>query len=224
MDPPVPSSAIETPARGRDQALDRLRGLAIVLMIIDHALVVVMANWYWANWEDWTRTTLTRVAMPLFMVVSGLLIARKGRPSLRRIPQVVFAAIVLNEVFYQVNAGFTYPEILAIYILLLPLYPLFVRYPIEVAALGILQFANLPITWDQWQGYQPGEVLAFLALGSLLNRHPNSPVLKAGTYLPRWLGFFGRHPLVIYTAHLLFFVLVGVWLQDNVVRHVHGWF
>jgi uncharacterized membrane protein len=199
----------------RDASLDRLRGLAIFLMIIDHILVVYLFCWSWDSWAEWVRRTLTRFAMPLFMLVSGLLIARKGRPSLRRIPQVAFAALVLNQIFWNLpELGFGAPEILATWLICLALYPLWVRFPIEMAVLGILQFVNWPITASWWLGYQPGEVLAFLALGALLARREDSAVLRAGHHLPRWLEPMGRWPLTWYTVHLLVLAVAGVLLLE----------
>lgn len=198
----------------RDSSLDRLRGLAIFLMIIDHSLLLTMTYETSASWMGWTRKTLTRFSMPLFMLVSGLLIARRGSPSLRRLPLVIVIAIVINVISWT-EVGFGVPEILAVWLLCLPFYPLFVRYPIEVAALGILLTINLPITADWYEGYQPALVLAFLAMGALLHRTPESPILKSGNYLPSLFGFIGRRPLLWYAGHLFILAIIGGILSED---------
>jgi hypothetical protein len=198
----------------RDRALDRLRGLAIFLMIIDHSLLMTMTYVTDEPWMEWLRKTLTRLSLPLFMLVSGLLIARKGKPSWRRLPMVVVVAVVINVVsWYQV--GFGVPEILAVWLMCLPLYPLFVRFPIETATLGILVTINLPITVDWWDGYQPALVLTFLALGSLLNRYANAPVLRAGERLPGLLEPIGKRPLLWYAGHLTVLAVIGGILSED---------
>lgn len=213
--PPSNRRIIKHMEKVRDTALDRLRGLAIFLMIIDHILVIYLFCWNWESWAEWVRRTLTRFAMPLFMLVSGLLVARKGRPSLRRIPVILFVAIVLNQLFVSVDVGFTAPEILATWLICLVFYPLWIRFPIELGVLGVLQLINWPITASWWQNYQPGEILVFLSLGVLLARQPNSPILKVGSHLPRWLEPIGRWPLTWYTAHLVILTVIGVILIER---------
>jgi hypothetical protein len=200
----------------RDTTLDRLRGLAIFLMILDHALVIFLSCYGWQDWAYQTRRTVTRLSMPLFMLVSGLLVARKGRPSIRRLPPIFFIGLVFTEVVVNIpQLGFGAPDILLLWLLCLTLYPLWIRWPVEMAVIGILQIVNWPITIDWWRNYQPGEVLAFLALGALLARRENSLLLRTGAHLPRWLAFIGRRPLVWYTAHLTALLVLGAILLDR---------
>jgi hypothetical protein len=204
--PPAPAAAT---AGRRDAGLDALRGAAIILMIVDHVLVLAMATRGYTEWMALVRMSLTRFSMPLFMIVSGLLLARKGLPSTRRLVQVAMAAIALNLAFLSIDVGFAAPEILAVWLLVLLFYRLIVRYPIEAAVLGILQTMNWPVSWA---GYQPGTIMAFLALGVVLSRFPESAVLRSGDYLPGFCSAIGRRPLSWYTIHLGLLWGVGVYL------------
>ncbi|MFB9542561.1 acyltransferase family protein [Micromonospora sagamiensis] len=197
---------LEVTAQQRDSGLDRLRGLAIILMVIDHVLVVVLANVASEPWMEAIRLTLTRLSMPLFMILSGLLLARRGYPSRKRILQILVAAALLNLLLNQVEVGLVTPEILAVWLTLLPFFPLIARYPVEAAGLGILQLRNLPIAWD---GYQPGEAAAFIALGVVLNRISDSALLRHAIAIPRWCEAVGRRPLLWYVGHLTILVAAG---------------
>ena len=70
---PPPAPSVPAPVLPRLDYLDRVRGLAVVLMIVDHLCI------FWASSTalvvpDLLRLTVGRVAMPLFFVLSGFLI------------------------------------------------------------------------------------------------------------------------------------------------------
>jgi hypothetical protein len=178
-------------------------------MIGDHVLVLAGTAIAIETWMVWVRMTATRFSLPLFMIVSGYLLARRGL-SAKRVLEVVLVALLLNFALIYTEVGFAAPDILAVWLLVLPLYPLIKRFPIEIAALGILQMLNWRITWEYWHGYQPGQVVAFLALGSLLSRHPGGALLRVGDYVPSWCAVVGRRPLLWYGGHFLILVVAGL--------------
>ena len=65
----TPSSRTVKPPRTRLHSLDALRGLAIVLMIVDHVCGILLSiNIEFAGVRFWTR-----LSMPLFAVLMGYL-------------------------------------------------------------------------------------------------------------------------------------------------------
>lgn len=182
----------------RIQQLDILRGYAVALMLLDHALAVF---WPGAGWAIASRLTVTRLAMPLFMSVAGALFALRGRPSAARQGKVIAAAAVASLCCWRVGLGV--PEILAWYLLAVALAPVLVRWPAASIVVGVLQVVNLPL-WQTRAVYQPGQVLAFVALGVLVAGKLTGRSLPAGA-AASWLG---RHALSLYVLHLL--LLVGV--------------
>lgn len=169
----------------RIAAFDVLRGLALLLMILDHAVIVF-------GWADEIRH-LTRLAMPMFMVLSGYLFRyRLGR----RYAQVWIAALMSWPVAVVLDVAAV--PILVIYAALLPLLLLPVHWVLIVAVLGALQLYNWPIAW---QGYQPGYVFLFLALGRIYRLIPRNSRLTVGSGGGP-LVWMGRYPLFLYVAHL----------------------
>lgn len=188
----------------------------MLLMIAGHSMVLYQQFHGPQDWIWWTRHTVTRLSMPLFMMVAGLLIAKRGSPAMNRVIPLTMAAIVTNVPFYYLpELGFYGPNILINFLMALPFYWLFTRHPIETVMLGVLQTLFMPITWNEWYGYQPGIIMAFLGLGALLKHHPDSLVLRIGRRLPQWLAFFGRRPLLWFVGHLTLIFFVGVYFLYN---------
>lgn len=190
----------DAPVAGREVFLDRIRGLAMLLMLLDHVLVLWLDVQPGEDLRWWLRRSVTRFSMPLFMLVSGYLF---GRTSRRRMFEVAAAALVVNVVLALFWPSFLLPEILAVWVFLLPVRKFLLRFPVEAGALGVLQAMYLPV---RWPGYEPGVVLLFLALGRIWSDRADrrTGVLgSAGDRLPVWLGCLGRHPLGVYVVHLL---------------------
>lgn len=172
--------------------IDRLRGLAIALMVLDHALVLVDPT-------NPLRYTLTRLALPLFMVTAAT-VHRPVTP--RRL--LHFAPATAVELLVATPLLGTSPGIVTTYALVAVLFdhagPLRQR-PGLLLTLGLIQALYLPLGIT---GYQPGLVLAWFALGRL------APTDFAAV-APRHLALLeplGRHPLPWYVGHLL--ALAGV--------------
>jgi hypothetical protein len=213
VDPPAESPAPpDGPVvRRRDVAVDRLRGVALLLMILGHSMVVYEALHGPEDVIWWTRHTATRFAMPLFMMMAGYLIAKKGHPAWNRMPAIIAAAVVTNVVGHSLpEIGFHAPNVLANFLMAVPFYFVFVRLPIETVLVGFLQAYYLPITWDEWQGYQPGMIMAFLALGVLVRHHPETALMKIGRRLPSSLEVLGRRPLLWYCGHLAVLYVIAL--------------
>lgn len=188
---------------GRLVFLDRVRGLASLLMVLDHALVLSLTLDPGDGLRTDLRSTLTRLSMPLFMVVSGFLLSGSSR---RRVLEVAGTAVVLAPMLYVSWAEFAQPEILALWLLLVPLRSLLERYPLELLFAGVLQILHLPVGWP---GFEPGLILVFLALGVLARDRPRS-LEMLGRALPGWFALVGRYPLTVYAGHLALFAIILV--------------
>lgn len=151
----IRNPATATTGRVRNAALDSVRGLAIVLMIVDHIAVI---SFDIAIGVDNVRL-LTRLALPLFAILFGFfLIATPTQPStakaaskmalpkqgnwaaFRRPAQLLFAAIAANVLFVP---EFGRLEVLASFLACSLLYFVMRRYFV-VMLLAVILFQQDP--------------------------------------------------------------------------------
>lgn len=168
----------------RNPAIDGARGLAVLLMIADHVMVVAGA--------PGALRLVTRAGFPLFMVPSGAVWHGWNRG---RLLEVAAAALVAEWLGGMV--GLLAPGVLVVWLLAQLAMPLVARWPVAMLTAGLLLAVNVPI----WDGYHPGLMVAYLALGRLVNSWPD----RLGH---PWLAALGRRPLTLYLGHLA--VLAGV--------------
>lgn len=192
----------------RNQQLDGLRGFAIVLMILDHVLVTGLLHWGWPEQLQWLRLTVTRLALPLFMMIAGYLWADRG-PSWRRLPWLIAAAFVATVCCRLL--GLPPIEIVALYLGCMVVSKYVVLAPIPTMIVGLLWAFNFPDTFPQLF-YHPGYVLTWLALGVIWWRQelawdyePETIQTPPGAQLYGWLG---RWPLTSYVFHLIVLALL----------------
>ncbi|MCU1496898.1 MAG: hypothetical protein JWM47_851 [Acidimicrobiales bacterium] len=179
--------------------LDAVRGAAILLMVVDHALGFAQTTTLSEPWMHTIRMTVTRLAMPGFMVCSGILLAHHS-VSRRRWTQVAVAAVVVNVAAVYDGMSTFVPDILAVWCLVMLLAVPVRRWPMTMAVLGLLQAVYWRLPFGD---YQPGWVLAFVALGVLAERAGDREVLRPiAVRLPNWIVSVGRYPLRWYTGHL----------------------
>lgn len=172
--------------RARLAGLDRLRGLAVLLMVLDHVLVV-------ADVGTPVRLTVTRASMPLFFLIAGSLVrrARWGRLGL-----VAVLGAVLPVVVPWVDA----PNVLLYYAVGAVLLAVVrgrrgrwvaLAVAASLAANGYLAFPG---------AYSPGGLWVLMLAGALAG----APALdRVGARLPAWVARAGRYPLTVYVVHLL---------------------
>lgn len=178
----------------RLHGLDRLRGLAIVLMVIDHLLVIL-------DRDNLLRFTLTRAALPLFCLVAGTLFRRPGK----RLIWVTAAGLFAGCIGLPLGIG--QPDIL----LLLAFG--FLLLPYMANLFGLVVALIQPSAWPlQTSGYEPGLVLSLLILGRLYV----DPIRLNDVgewFLPSWVGTIGRWPLTWYLGHLAcLYILANLWV------------
>lgn len=180
-----PSTSVEAPSLGRSPALDRVRGLALVLMLVDHVAWV-------AGDASGIRMTMGRLAMPLFFLLAGHLFTR-----LRRRHAVALAiGLFLPAVVPWIDS----PNVLVLFAVGCGLLALANRWPWLLVAVPVVA---LTLAANRWVlapgGYEPLAVIALMFLGARLPRS----AFGWGERLPARLGQLGRWPLTFYVAHLL---------------------
>jgi len=193
----------------RDNRIDRLRGLAVVLMVVDHLLVAATAVMV----ERPTLMTLgrltlvdclrllTRPSLPLFAVCSGVLLSRRSSTSVRRLAQIGVAAAV-SQVMFTPIAGMPDIDVLVVFLAAILMWPLARGHLVETIVLGIVAATNLPPFPHGLTGYSVGLVLAFMAVGAAVARSGPEDALGAARRLPSGFGRLGRRPITAYLIHL----------------------
>ena len=199
----VPASQVAKP---RLLILDAMRGLAIVIMIIDHLLASLESLGIESNFVEYSRLSATRFSMPLFMIASGIAWRLYGL-RFTRWTQVVVWALVINLLTRALWPDFNFPEILAIWAALAIAWKLFTRFPIITIIIGYTQATYWQIPW---QGFQPGELAIFLGIGALLSRSSLDSLWREPrtSKLVKPLSVVGRYPLTIYGSHLIVITLI----------------
>lgn len=169
----------------RSAALDRLRGLAIAVMVLDHvALLLGPTGWL-------LQVTVGRLAMPLFFVISGHLVRRLSW----RTAGIAALGAVLPLVFGWLDS----PNVLLWYAAGAVLIVAAQRLRVPVAWLLVVLVAVAANGWDPQLGtsYRPAAVLALMVIGHLL---PRMVLDRAGARLPAWLELGGRRPVSSYVV------------------------
>ncbi len=195
---------------GRDVRLDVLRGLAVVLMVVDHVAGMVLALGGGVGLM-WLRVSVTRLSLPLFMLVAGVLWCRRARGlTWRRWFELVAVGAVVSTLLPF--AGLPAPDLLLVLALVAPLARFVLRWPVEAAVVGVVQAVNLPVAWE---AYQPGYVVLWLALGVLVAERGGVPLWVDRLRPAGLLAGVGRRPLAWYLGHVVVVVLVGQALVDG---------
>lgn len=191
---------------GRIFIIDAIRGLAIALMVLDHSLFAIESIGVANNVVEYSRLSITRFSMPLFMIASGMIWVLYGL-RIKRWIQVFILSILINIAIKVLWPDFNNPEILFVWTIIAIGYRLIVRFPITVMIVGYTQFIFWPVPWS---GYQPGELAIFLGVGVLIARAPLDKTWKRIRFekLLSKLAFLGRYPLSIYSSHLIFISLI----------------
>ena len=182
----------------RESNLDTWRGLAVALMVVDHACLCFPTAVGCV-----LRVTVDRAALPLFALCSGVAWFRYG-VSYRRVASL-WGVLPVTLLWSRI-AGLPWPDVLVPYALVALVAPLVLRWPFAAGALGVVQATQWVLPHPN---YQVGTVLALVSLGVAFAQARSlrpvpgfvSPVIR------ELLGLCGRWPLLLYVFHL---VVIGV--------------
>lgn len=188
----------------RQPALDALRGLAILLMIVDHA-----AYYLWdVPLAPHTIRIVTRLSMPLFCGLMGYFLAGRANINWDRFYQLCLAVITINLAFFSVHHKL---EILA---------SLLIAYILFICCRNWLTFAVLAVylaPWDPtlaWFDYPLPIVIACVAQGMMLRRFGVIAALASGLLITL-AAFVVPAPSV----YVLFYVIPATWLIACAADH-----
>lgn len=166
---------------GRNPYLDALRGLAILLMIVDHVAAIPLQ----IPISGSATRLVTRLSMPLFCLLMGYFLKVDSRFDAfslsnwrkNRMLQIAGAAILANLVFWP------HYQCLEILGSLLLAYGLFLAmgrfFPVLVLSLLLYQHDVL----RPWFDYPPSIVISFVAHGMVLRRFGFLAALASGIFL-----------------------------------------
>lgn len=195
---------VERAQRGvkrRNATIDSLRGLAILLMIVDHVCAILFN--LDPNFES--IRFATRFAMPMFAILMGYLLEASGRWNPTRHAQLALAALASNAVYWPLY-GYQEFEILASLLFAYSLYQLMPRW--FVGGLALVLVAPIDPT-QAFLNYRLSIVVSFVALGVLLRRQGWLSGLGAAvliTVAGFWIGWLAPHD----PSRLLFWFVVPV--------------
>jgi hypothetical protein len=134
------------PLYGRLDWLDELRLIAILVMILDHALLFLAPE---GAWPGVIRLTITRCAEPLFVFVLAYLTIYLRRPmKVSRWCKVAVASVITSTTLTHV-LGYAVADILVSIAVVVPALPLILRLPRRVCVVVLHAsaiLAALPIT------------------------------------------------------------------------------
>lgn len=166
-----------------------------MLMVIDHVLVQVDPS------NEW-RVTVSRLGLPMFMFAAAVVWKPMGWRRLALLVVAGVAEFVLGGALGMLRPGIV--AVFALVMLFLELLrwgsPRVLEVPGVLVVLGfcwaLYQPWSAELSW--WDGYEPGLVLGWWALGRLA-AHELVPLAVRS---PRWLRAIGRRPLWWYVGHL----------------------
>jgi hypothetical protein len=190
----------------RNPLIDAVRGLAVVLMVLDHVLFQRDPS---SVLRVGSPVSITRLSLPLFMLAAAAVWRPGAWRRYGRLIPVAVVELVLCELL-----GMPAPGIVALIVVvgLVLDVAAWLRagrevHPYVWALLGLVQALYVPVAWG---GYQPGLVLAWWALGRLAwpTLEAAASSVTSSSTLRNWLASIGRRPLVWYVGHLLVLVVV----------------
>ncbi|MEM6979252.1 MAG: TraX family protein [Planctomycetota bacterium] len=202
-------SSKQNPTKQRSVTIDALRGLAIVLMIVDH----VASNWFSVPIAIDTIRFETRLAMPLFAILLGYFLPLDGGFRLQRLAEVVAASVAVNLLYFPKHDEF---EILAS--LLIASIIGTASRSAAPAMLGLIfLYQTDPLV--RWFDYQLSIVLPIVAIGATLRRYGVAASWVAASFLlaitisGKWIYPSDTHRFLVWASlpALLMIVMARRW-------------
>jgi len=163
-------------------------------MVADHGLVAFGSGF---GGGLLLRATVTRASLPLFCVVAGALLGGRGVFGWRMV-QMVGAGLVGTALAGPL--GMPSVDVMLLFtVALAGVAATPGRWRPVLLVVAVLQPATWPVGWS---GYQPGLLVALLAIGTMLD---SARLEAAGRRVPAVFAVVGRYPVSIYAGHLAAF-------------------
>lgn len=174
-------------------AVDAVRGLAVLLMIVDHVSMFVGL--------EPLRWTFGRFAMPLFFLLSGALVSRlRVRHGL---------ALALGLALPVFVPWLDVPNLLVLFAVGSALIVLWERAGWRVEWLGVVlaALAANRVELVGGSGYEPYALLGLMVLGRVVGLGWCERLR-----LPGWVAKVGEYPLTWYVGHIALLEGLRLWL------------
>lgn len=167
-------AAVPQTRQPRNPALDTLRGIAIVLMVVDHAADMLFGQ----RIEPDNIRIVTRLSMPLFCVLMGYFLYGRKEIRWNRFWQICVAAVAANCIYLPLYGRL---EILASLLVCTLLVGLLRQYSIFLLGLAFaVEIDPSGIVFD----YPLGVCAAMLGLGMVVRKYPPQVGLLVSLLLP----------------------------------------
>jgi uncharacterized membrane protein len=206
-------AALASENQPRNASMDSLRGLAIVLMVVDHGAGLLLDH----SISNSSLRIAMRLSMPLFCLLMGYFLRPNSRFRVRRWAEIAITAGLVNLVFHPTYGCF---EILAS-LLVAGLLGSFCGVFFPLLVLATLAYPIDPT--DGWPSGGPLDfplslVVGFVALGSLHARYGAKPAWIAATAITAFYPLAASLTPGSVSPLLLLFVLPAALLVSAAQR------
>ncbi|MCA9191383.1 MAG: DUF1624 domain-containing protein [Planctomycetales bacterium] len=184
-------------------SLDTWRGLAIILMILDHAV------WIFADIRISVTTIrfVTRFCLPLFCILMGYFLAHQVRFNLRRYTHLILAALVINVGYFS---RYHQLEILSSLLICATLYWLLFYCGVQnwfalTALAPVFYWIDPTSVWHQRPPYDFAlfdypltVVMGFVAVGCILKQVGTRTALSVTIFYLLGIWWIGGHTGLVF--------------------------
>lgn len=175
--------------------LDRVRGAAVVAMLVDHSAFLAGV--------PWLRLTVGRAAMPAFAVCVGAVAVRPL--SRRRAWQWAGAAVLYPLVHVVAFGTWRGADLLAVLLVARVLVVRARAVAVALAGSGVVAWAN---GWVVFGAYDPLAVVCLVLVGRAAAQQVEAAGVRC---FPGWFERLGRRSLGLYVGHVAAMALWASW-------------
>lgn len=212
----------------RIQYIDRLKGLAMLFVVMGHLVCFTMYDSWDMAAQDYILDIVSTFHMPLFMFLSGLVITEPPawRKLGQKLPRFMMPFITFGTLYVLVagltlgyfwtdnfKAGYWYLWVLSIF------YGLLALFKIRNVS-GGWQFATSVIIYLCMRGaaaYLPGEVAGILSLTKCIDMWP---FFILGYFCNMYHVIGQKLNNTVFTVALIGFIPLYVLFHNNIVHHL----
>jgi len=171
----APTNLLTPASQGRIGGLDFLRGVAIIIMFIDHLTIYTTFE----QIAPFNVRFFTRLAAPLFAIIFGYFLARPKMDVLGRMLTLLPAVFIVNIFFWPVLSVL---DILASFTLALVAYLAFSEYGVIAISLIFMLMGGADPTMN-FLDYPLFVFLPLVSIGLLLKKDKNASLFALAAFL-----------------------------------------